>query len=66
MGKDTPDTPNQDETPNYYVIVPFQTMAAAEWASGHIGCQFDCHVISAHSIDPDALILSSVVIETDV
>lgn len=49
-----------DQDVNYYVIVPYTTFAAAEWAMGHIGVNFDCHVISAAAVDQDAPVLSSV------
>lgn len=35
---------DQDVDVNYYVLVPFTTVDAAEWAAGHIGTNFDCHV----------------------
>lgn len=55
----------QDSDVNFYVIVPFTTVAAAEWAAGEVGCLFDCHVISAASVDPSALVVASVTYDDD-
>jgi hypothetical protein len=55
----------QDVDVFFYVIVPFTTVDAAEWAAGHIGCNFDCHVISAAAVDQDAPLLFSLVGDPD-
>ena len=51
----------QDSDVNYYVIVPFTTAAAAEWAMGEIGMKFDCHVISAAAVDQNAPLVATLV-----
>ena len=38
---------------NYYVVVPFTTLQAAEWAWGEIDPEFDCFVIGAAAVERD-------------
>lgn len=47
----------QDVDVNYYVLVPFTTSAAAEWAAGEIEAHIDldCHVVGAAAVDQNAL-----------
>jgi hypothetical protein len=51
----------QDVDVNFYVLVPFTTLRAAEWAASRIAraqIGFDCHIVDRVAVDQSARVLT--------